>query len=127
MYHFFLKQIIFWFYLRLKLSPSPSTQVSVSRITGSSSRSSKRKRVESKDIPEVGGEGKLLVSEEATASGAVTISPTDMNGNAVTLTNDTAQVRKLLLARAMLANVQITFHFCLAPHVIQPYYSTFPA
>lgn len=91
---FFLKQIIFCFYLRLKLSPSPSTQVSVSRITGSSSRSSKRKRVESKDIPEVGGEGKLLVSEEATASGAVTISPTDMNGNAVTLTNDTAQVRK---------------------------------
>uniref|UniRef100_A0A674M9U9 Lamin B2 n=1 Tax=Takifugu rubripes TaxID=31033 RepID=A0A674M9U9_TAKRU len=76
---------------RLKLSPSPSTQVSVSRITGSSSRSSKRKRVDCKDIPEVGGEGKLLVSEEATASGAVTISPTDMNGNAVTLTNDTAQ------------------------------------
>lgn len=34
------------------------------------------------------------MSEEATASGAVTISPTDMNGNAVTLTNDTAQVRK---------------------------------
>lgn len=56
------------------------------------------------------------MSEEATASGAVTISPTDMNGNAVTLTNDTAQVRKLLAARAMLANLQITFHFCLAPH-----------
>uniref|UniRef100_A0A8P4G5W5 Lamin-B2 n=1 Tax=Dicentrarchus labrax TaxID=13489 RepID=A0A8P4G5W5_DICLA len=81
---------------RLKLSPSPSSRVSVSRITGSSSsRSSKRKRVESKDVPEVGrGEGQLLVSEEATASGAVTISPTDMDGNAVTLTNDTEQVCK---------------------------------
>lgn len=78
-----------------------------------------------------GGEGKLLVSEEATASGAVTISPTDMNGNAVTLTNDTAQVRKLLATRAMLANVQITFHFCLAPHglftVIQHLHKTFSA
>lgn len=40
------------------------------------------------------GEGQLLVSEEATASGAVTISPTDMDGNAVTLTNDTARVSK---------------------------------
>lgn len=38
------------------------------------------------------GEEQLLVSEEATASGAVTISPTDMDGNAVTLTNDTEQV-----------------------------------
>ncbi|XP_035508837.1 lamin-B2 [Morone saxatilis] len=82
---------------RLKLSPSPSSRVSVSRITGSSSsRSSKRKRVESKDVPEVGrGEGQLLVSEEATASGAVTISPTDMDGNAVTLTNDTEQDQPL--------------------------------
>lgn len=78
--------------LRLKLSPSPSTQVSVSRMTGSSSSRSKRKRVEAKDFPQVGGEGKLLVSEEATASGAVTISPTDMTGNGVTLTNDAEQV-----------------------------------
>lgn len=51
--------------------------------------------VEAKDVPEVGrGEAQLLVSEEATASGAVTISPTDMDGNAVTLTNDTEQVCK---------------------------------
>lgn len=84
---------MFCLYLRLKLSPSPSTQVSVSRITGSSSsRSSKRKRADANDLPEMGGEGKLLVSEEATASGAVTIAPTDMNGNAVTLTNDTEGV-----------------------------------
>lgn len=51
--------------------------------------------MEAKDVPEVEiGEGQLLVSEEATASGAVTISPTDMDGNAVTLTNETEQVCK---------------------------------
>lgn len=51
--------------------------------------------MEAKDVPDVGrGEGQLLVSEEATASGAVTISPTDMDGNAVTLMNDTEQVYK---------------------------------
>uniref|UniRef100_A0A667WTH1 Lamin B2 n=1 Tax=Myripristis murdjan TaxID=586833 RepID=A0A667WTH1_9TELE len=80
---------------RLKLSPSPSSRVTVSRVTGSSSsRSSKRKRVEveGEEVSEVAGEGQLLVSEEATASGAVTISPTDMDGNAVTLANDTEQV-----------------------------------
>ncbi|XP_010739626.1 lamin-B2 [Larimichthys crocea] len=82
---------------RLKLSPSPSSRVTVSRISGSSSsRTSKRKRVEAKDVSEVDiGEGQLLVSEEATASGAVTISPTDMDGNAVTLTNDTEQDQPL--------------------------------
>lgn len=48
--------------------------------------------MEAKDVPEGGGEGKLLVSEEATASGAVSIAPTDMSGNAVTLTNDSEQV-----------------------------------
>ncbi|XP_069575825.1 lamin-B2 [Brachyistius frenatus] len=79
---------------RLKLSPSPSSRVTVSRITGSSSsRSSKRKRAEAEDLER--GEGQLLVSEEATASGAVTISPTDMDGNAVTLTNDTEQDQPL--------------------------------
>ncbi|KAF7650855.1 hypothetical protein LDENG_00119390 [Lucifuga dentata] len=84
---------------RLKLSPSPSSRITVSRVTGSSSsRSSKRKRVEveARDVPELGlGEGQLLVSEEATASGAVTISPTDMDGSAVTLSNDTEQDQPL--------------------------------
>ncbi|XP_072246360.1 lamin-B2 [Leuresthes tenuis] len=84
---------------RLKLSPSPSSRVAVSRITGSSSsRSSKRKRVEveAKDVSEMGrGEEQLLVSEEATASGAVNISPTDMDGNAVALTNETEQDQPL--------------------------------
>lgn len=50
--------------------------------------------MEAKGIPELGGgEEKLLVSDEVTVSGAVTIAPTDMNGNAVMLTNDTEQVR----------------------------------
>ncbi|KAM6921085.1 lamin-B2 [Xenentodon cancila] len=84
---------------RLKLSPSPSSKVTVSRVTGSSSsRSSKRKRleVEAQDVMEMGRGGEqLLVSEEATASGAVNISPTDMDGNAVTLTNDTEQDQPL--------------------------------
>ncbi|XP_047443785.1 lamin-B2 [Mugil cephalus] len=85
---------------RLKLSPSPSSRVSVSRIKGS--YPSKRKRVEVdvdvdvRDAYEMGrGEGQLLVSEEATASGAVTISPTDMTGHAVILNNDTEQDQPL--------------------------------
>ncbi|XP_034559639.1 lamin-B2 [Notolabrus celidotus] len=84
---------------RLKLSPTPSARVTVTRMTGSSSsRSSKRKRVDvdAQDVSEGEmGEGQLLVSEEATASGAVTISPTDMDGNAVTLINDTEQDQPL--------------------------------
>ncbi|XP_047231134.1 lamin-B2 [Girardinichthys multiradiatus] len=84
---------------RLKLSPSPSPQVMVSRVSGSSStRSSKRKRaeVESQDLSKMGkGEEQLLVSEEATANGAVTISPTDMDGNAVTLNNESEQDQPL--------------------------------
>nr|XP_057929353.1 lamin-B2 isoform X1 [Doryrhamphus excisus] len=84
---------------RLKLSPSPSSRVTVSRVTGSSSsRTSKRKRVELEagNLPEMGrGEEQLLVSEEATSSGAITISPTDMDGNAVTLANDTEEDQPL--------------------------------
>lgn len=56
--------------------------------------------MEAKDVPEVGGEGQLLVSEEATASGAVSIAPTDMTGNAVTLANESEQV-------CVLANVYV--------------------
>ncbi|KAM7410652.1 hypothetical protein PAMA_001879 [Pampus argenteus] len=78
---------------RLKLSPSPSARVTVTRITGSSSsRTSKRKRTEAEAKD---GEEQLLVSEEATASGAVAISPTDMDGNAVTLTNESEQDQPL--------------------------------
>ncbi|XP_037554072.1 lamin-B2 [Nematolebias whitei] len=83
---------------RLKLSPTPSARVTVSRTTGSSSsRTSKRKRAEAEvqEVSEIRGEEQLLVSEEATASGVVTISPTDMDGNAVTLANDTEQDQPL--------------------------------
>ena len=78
---------------RLKLSPSPSARVSVSRVSGSSTRSTKRKRLEVEEGAFLeAASGQLLVSEEDTASGAVTILPTDMDGNAVTLANDTEQV-----------------------------------
>ncbi|XP_020502575.1 lamin-B2 [Labrus bergylta] len=98
---------------RLKLSPSPSARVTVSRVTGSSKR--KRVEVEAQDVSEGGrGEGQLLVSEEATASGAVTISPTDMDGNAVTLTNDTDQDQPLgnwRLNRQVDSSDEITYKF----------------
>jgi len=77
---------------RLKLSPSPSSRVTVSRVSGSSSNITKRKRLEVEEGAFAEEAGQLLVSEEATASGAVTILPTDMDGNAVTLANDTDQV-----------------------------------
>ncbi|XP_019727317.1 lamin-B2 [Hippocampus comes] len=84
---------------RLKLSPSPSSRVTVSRVTGSSSsRTSKRRRadLESGDLADMGrGEELLLASEEDMASGAVSISPTDMDGNSVTLANDTDQDQPL--------------------------------
>lgn len=81
---------------RLKLSPSPSSRVTVARISGSSSSRSKRKRVEAQDVSEVErGEGQLLVSEEATASAGVSISPTDMEGKAVTLVNENEQDQPL--------------------------------
>ncbi|KAM7013004.1 lamin-B2 [Tautogolabrus adspersus] len=98
---------------RLKLSPSPSARVTVSRLSGSSKR--KRVEVEAQDVSEGGrGEGQLLVSEEATASGAVTISPTDMDGNAVTLTNDTDQDQPLgnwRLKRQVDSGDEITYKF----------------
>ncbi|XP_077439889.1 lamin-B2 isoform X2 [Vanacampus margaritifer] len=74
---------------RLKLSPSPSSRVTVTRVTGSSSsRTSKRRRVDLET-------GDMGHSEEHTATGAVSISPTDMDGNAVTLGNDTEQDQPL--------------------------------
>lgn len=103
---------------RLKLSPSPSSRVTVSRVTGSSlSRSSKRKRqgVEGEDVAEVRrAEGQLLLSEEATVSGAVSITPTDMDGNAVTLTNETDQDQSLgswRLTRQVDGDEEIVYKF----------------
>lgn len=69
--------------------------------------------MEAKDVSEVDiGEGQLLVSEEATASGAVTISPTDMDGNAVTLTNDTEQVCKTSSVVVLLHCHRTYFFLC---------------
>ncbi|CAL1594007.1 unnamed protein product [Knipowitschia caucasica] len=74
---------------RLKLSPSPSSKVTVSRVSSSATSRSKRKRQEAEEGEE------LLLSEESTASGAVSISPTDMDGNAVTLSNTSDQDQSL--------------------------------
>lgn len=79
---------------RLKLSPSPASRVTVARVTGSaSSRSTKRRRGEGDEGEELRSE--LLLSEESSASGGVAISPTDMDGNAVTLSNDSQQDQSL--------------------------------
>ncbi|XP_072294642.1 lamin-B2 [Eucyclogobius newberryi] len=78
---------------RLKLSPSPSSRVTVSRVSGSASSRSKRKRQEVDEGEELRSE--LLLSEESSASGAVSISPTDMDGNAVTLSNLSEQDQSL--------------------------------
>uniref|UniRef100_A0A8C6UQ12 Lamin B2 n=1 Tax=Neogobius melanostomus TaxID=47308 RepID=A0A8C6UQ12_9GOBI len=61
---------------RLKLSPSPTSRVTVSRVSGSAEEL----------------RSELLLSEESSCSGAVEISPTDMDGNAVTLSNLSQQV-----------------------------------
>uniref|UniRef100_A0A8C5C490 Lamin B2 n=1 Tax=Gadus morhua TaxID=8049 RepID=A0A8C5C490_GADMO len=100
---------------RLKLSPSPSSRVTVSRVTGSSTRSTKRKRLEVEEGAYLeAASGQLLVSEEATASGAVTILPTDMDGNAVTLANDTEQDQPLgswRLKRQVDGGEEVTYKF----------------
>ncbi|XP_077572491.1 lamin-B2 isoform X2 [Stigmatopora nigra] len=84
---------------RLKLSPSPSSRVSVSRVSGSStSRSTKRRRAEpGSGQASAGGRARevLMASEEDAASGAVSISPTDVDGNSVTLANNGEQDQPL--------------------------------
>ncbi|KAJ0065548.1 hypothetical protein NL108_013467 [Boleophthalmus pectinirostris] len=83
---------------RLKLSPSPSSRGAVTRVSGSASSRSKRKRQEAEEGEELRSEelrGELLLSEESTSSGAVSISPTDMDGNAVTLSNLSEQDQSL--------------------------------
>ncbi|XP_046882863.1 lamin-B2 [Hypomesus transpacificus] len=95
---------------RLKLSPSPSGRVTVSRATGSSSSSrSKRKRVELEvELPQ------LSVSQEAEASGGVTIEEMDLEGKAVTLRNngDTDQsLGSWRLRRQVDAEEEIVYKF----------------
>ncbi|XP_067085766.1 lamin-B2 [Osmerus mordax] len=94
---------------RLKLSPSPSGRVTVSRATGSSSSRSKRKRVELEvELPQ------LSVSQEAEASGGVTIEEMDLEGKAVTLRNngDTDQsLGSWRLRRQVDAEEEIVYKF----------------
>ncbi|XP_061120818.1 lamin-B2-like isoform X1 [Syngnathus typhle] len=100
---------------RLKLSPSPSSRVTISRVTGSSSsRTSKRRRTDLESGDHKRGEELLLASEEDAASGGVSISPTDMNGNKVTLANDTEQDQPLgnwRLKRQVDDAVEIVYKF----------------
>lgn len=98
---------------RLKLSPSPTSRVTVSRMSGSASSRSKRKRLEE---TEEGSElrSELLLSEESSSSGAISINPTDMDGNAVTLSNDGDQDQSLgswRLSRQVDGGEQIVYKF----------------
>ncbi|XP_030647024.1 lamin-B2-like isoform X2 [Chanos chanos] len=73
---------------RLKLSPSPSSRVTVSRTTASSSSSrssrAKRKRVE----VEESSAASVQISQEAQATGGVSIEEIDLEGKCVTLKNN---------------------------------------
>ncbi|XP_073700199.1 lamin-B2 [Garra rufa] len=84
---------------RLKLSPSPSSRVTVSRTTASStstsSRSSraKRKRVELEEASTVAP--KVQISQEAEATGSVSIEEIDLEGKSVTLRNNSEKDQSL--------------------------------
>ncbi|KAJ8277399.1 hypothetical protein GJAV_G00074730 [Gymnothorax javanicus] len=82
---------------RLKLSPSPSSRVTVSRATASSSSSrssrSKRKRLEVEE--EAVSLPKVQISQEAEASGNITIEEIDLEGRSVTLKNDSKKDQPL--------------------------------
>lgn len=81
---------------RLNLSPSPPSRVIVSRsvaASSSSSRSSraKRKRVEVED--ETPSAPSFRISQQAEATGSVSIEELDLEGKSVTLKNDSNKVR----------------------------------
>ncbi|XP_066503781.1 lamin-B2 [Hoplias malabaricus] len=100
---------------RLKLSPSPSSRVTISRSTASSSSSrttrAKRKRVEEQyplSAPSV------QVSQQAEASGAVTIEEIDLEGKSVTLKNNSDKDQSLgswRLKRQVGDEDEITYKF----------------
>ncbi|KAF4097374.1 hypothetical protein G5714_021382 [Onychostoma macrolepis] len=77
---------------RLKLSPSPSSRVTVSRSTASSTSASsrstraKRKRVELEEASTAAP--KVQISQEAEATGSVSIEEIDLEGKSVTLRNN---------------------------------------
>lgn len=78
---------------RLKLSPSPPSRVTRSVVaSSSSSRSSraKRKRVEAED--ETGSAPSFRVSQQAEATGSISIEELDLEGKSVTLKNNSNKV-----------------------------------
>uniref|UniRef100_A0A9J8AQA1 Lamin B2 n=1 Tax=Cyprinus carpio carpio TaxID=630221 RepID=A0A9J8AQA1_CYPCA len=84
---------------RLRLSPSPSSRVTVSRTTATStssaSRSSraKRKRVELEETSIAAP--KVQISQEAEATGSVSIEEIDLEGKSVTLRNNSDKDQSL--------------------------------
>jgi len=84
-----------------RLQLSPSTKVTVSRTTGSSSSSrstrSKRKRVElvEEAVAVAASAPKIHVSQEAEATGSITIEEIDLEGKSVTLKNNSEEDQSL--------------------------------
>ncbi|XP_036410193.1 lamin-B2-like [Megalops cyprinoides] len=106
---------------RLKLSPTPSSRVTVTRATSSSLSSSgvkrssraKRKRVE---LEESGAAllPKVHISQEAEATGSVTIEEIDLDGKSVTLKNVSEKDQSLgswRLRRQIGDGEEITYKF----------------
>ncbi|KAF2978800.1 hypothetical protein EK904_009352 [Melospiza melodia maxima] len=99
---------------RLKLSPSPSSRVTVSRATSSSSSSStslvrssrgKRKRIESEELSGSGTSGigtgsisgsstssSFQMSQQASATGSISIEEIDLEGKYVQLKNNSEKI-----------------------------------
>lgn len=103
---------------RLKLSPSPSSRVTVTRTsassTSASSRSSraKRKRVELEEESSAGP--KVQVSQEAEATGNVSVDEIDLEGKSVTLRNNSDKDQSLgswRLKRQIGDEEEITYKF----------------
>ncbi|KAL7855254.1 hypothetical protein SRHO_G00174440 [Serrasalmus rhombeus] len=79
---------------RLKLSPSPSSRVTVTRSTASSSSRTtraKRKRVEE----ELVSAPNVHISQQAEATGGITIEEIDLEGKSVTLKNNSDKDQSL--------------------------------
>ncbi|XP_077082030.1 lamin-B2 [Siphateles boraxobius] len=103
---------------RLKLSPSPSSRVTVTRTsassTSASSRSSraKRKRVELEEESSAGP--KFQVSQEAEATGSVSVEEINLDGKSVTLRNNSDKDQSLgswRLKRQIGDEEEITYKF----------------
>ncbi|XP_037679782.1 lamin-B2 isoform X1 [Choloepus didactylus] len=118
---------------RLKLSPSPSSRVTISRATSSSSSSMstagrpgrKRKRLEVEESlgtgssgigtgSSTGSTGSFQVSQQASASGSVTIEEIDLEGKFVQLKNNSDKDQSLgnwRIKRQVLEGDEIAYKF----------------